>query len=346
MAPARTIDSFFSRTPASSTAAAKSKKRSIEPSITDESTKSKKAKATPKSKLKKSTNPTWTSPYFSSTAPTGSNAQRCIEKWNLLAPYDTRITEKEWEEYFEERIILEKTNTENTEEYKRVKSEELMQNTTRLLGEAREKLAQVILGSCLETSERIQIANTFKVSLYYLDLWGNEEDGGGEDEDGGRTSFSPRTVSSSTRLYSPFGLGTSVDFKYYYHNRWGRENERFSALVMCSRVISQCSKSKPFECAAQMGGRGAIGPPIDGSERLFNWSGRKSTGTTAANMAEFEDTLFACSGWLSPRLMFNLLCAGGTATLYQEDTTSHVSSARNKFKLYNDEKEDASAEED
>ncbi len=125
-----------------------------------------------------------------------------------------------------------------------------MQNTTRLLGEAREKLAQVILGSCLETSERIQIANTFKVSLYYLDLWGNEEDGygasifffpllhtmltylnsGGEDEDGGRTSFSPRTVSSSTRLYSPFGLGTSVDFKYYYHNRWGRENERFSAL--------------------------------------------------------------------------------------------------------------------
>lgn len=47
-----------------------------------------------------------------------------------------------------------------------------------------------------------------------------------------RKRFSPRTVKSETRLYSPFGIGTSVDFKYHYHNRWGRADEQFAAMGM------------------------------------------------------------------------------------------------------------------
>ncbi|CZR62820.1 uncharacterized protein PAC_12717 [Phialocephala subalpina] len=63
------------------------------------------------------------------------------------------------------------------------------------------------------------------------------------------------------------------------------------------------------------------------------------------NLVYLEDTLFACSGWLSLRLMFNLLLAGGTATLYPEGTIYHVDSSRNKFKLYDAEKEEIPAEE-
>ncbi|KAG4441853.1 hypothetical protein IFR05_002654 [Cadophora sp. M221] len=70
------------------------------------------------------------------------------------------------------------------------------------------------------------------------------------------------------------------------------------------------SGSTPLDCAAEMGGRGPIGPPTDDSVRLLNWSNGKTMGTTASDMSEFEDTL-------SPRLIFNLLYAGGTATIYQ-----------------------------
>lgn len=52
---------------------------------------------------------------------------------------------------------------------------------------------------------------------------------GGEDEDGGRTQFTPRTVACSTRLWSSLGLGTLVDFKYYFHHAYCA-NEKFAGL--------------------------------------------------------------------------------------------------------------------
>ncbi|KAH7311896.1 hypothetical protein BKA65DRAFT_600801 [Rhexocercosporidium sp. MPI-PUGE-AT-0058] len=299
MAP--TIDGFVKRGPSSSPASSStsnSKKRSRALSAAaDKPTTSKKSRAEPKPKLKKVTKPTWTSPRLSMEQPQGDNVQKCVAKWGLIAPFDARITEAQWELY---------------SEFKKISSEELMQNTDRLLADAREKLVKIIMGSCMDDSEKTKTAKTFRGSF------------GDDYEDGGRTSFSPRSVSSTTRLYSPFVLGTSVDFKYHYHNRMFRANEEFSALVMCRRDIRRCSKSMPLDCTAEMGGRGPIGPPTNDSVRLFNWSNGKTMGTTASNISEFENTLFACSNWLSPRLIFNLLCAGGTATIYQEEATSHV----------------------
>ncbi len=43
---------------------------------------------------------------MSDEQPTGVWAQKCIKKWNLLAPYDTDITETQWEAYYNERIAL------------------------------------------------------------------------------------------------------------------------------------------------------------------------------------------------------------------------------------------------
>lgn len=181
MAP--TIDSFFARLPVSSPASSTtltSRKRSREPSAAaDKISKTKKAKTEPKSKLKKSTTPTWTRPAYSLEEPTGENAQKCIQKWGLIAPFDSGITETQWEQYFEERSAVEKTNTKGTADFKKISSEELMQNTDRLLADAREKLVKVIMGSCLDDAEKIKIADAFKESLYYLSLWGNEEDGYG-----------------------------------------------------------------------------------------------------------------------------------------------------------------------
>jgi hypothetical protein len=42
-------------------------------------------------------------------------------------------------------------------------------------------------------------------------------------------------------------------------------------LVMHSREVLLCDASNPFECTAEMTGRGMIGPPAEECVRLFNW---------------------------------------------------------------------------
>jgi hypothetical protein len=128
-----------------------------------------------------------------------------------------------------------------------------MQKTERLLPEAGARLAKVTMGSCMDDDEKKRIAETFRGSLYYLELWGCEEDGqvivydihpatstdqtpGRLDKSNTRTNFMPRTVSAKTRLYSPFGIRSSVDFNYYYFDHHFRENQQFHA---CGRHSNQ-----------------------------------------------------------------------------------------------------------
>jgi hypothetical protein len=99
--------------------------------------------------------------------------------------------------------------------------------------------------------EKNKIAKTFRGSLYYLDLWGCEEDGqvivydihpatlsnqtpGRLDTSDTQTDLMPRTASAKTRLYSPLGIGSSVDFNYYYFNYYFCENQQFNACGMHS----------------------------------------------------------------------------------------------------------------
>lgn len=171
MAP--TIDTFFLRSSASppdSAPPARSRKRA---STASQPAASKKTTTARTPKLKKLTEPKWED--YSMEAPTTPNAQKCIEKWGLLAPFDPKITEKQWSSYFEERSAVEKRNISGTEEYKALKWEELMQRPDRLLKEARRRLVGNVLGSCAE--KRPDIVKTIEGSLYYLSLWGCEEDG-------------------------------------------------------------------------------------------------------------------------------------------------------------------------
>jgi len=69
-------------------------------------------------------------------------------------------------------------NTTGDKKWKKIESEELMQKTDKLLKEAGDRLAAAIMASTgLEEGLKTKIAEGLRRSVYYLDLWGNEEDG-------------------------------------------------------------------------------------------------------------------------------------------------------------------------
>ncbi|KAH7345413.1 hypothetical protein B0J17DRAFT_624578 [Rhizoctonia solani] len=91
-----------------------------------------KKKAATGPKLKKSKAPKWDEPEFSNEKPTGEWARKCVDRWCLLPPYNTSISEKRWEDYYKIEgcgII------------------ELYQNTWEILRKASNDLAAILLGT-------------------------------------------------------------------------------------------------------------------------------------------------------------------------------------------------------
>lgn len=120
-------------------------------------------------------------------------------------------------------------------------SEELGQDTFKILRAASANVAAVIYGSSLAEADRIRVARTLRGSLYFTSLWGNDEEGGGDN---------PRTVNVTSRLYSPFGLGTSLDLSYNFHWRQFRAGERFSDFGMHAH-LSDTSCSMLMHCLSR-----------------------------------------------------------------------------------------------
>ncbi|KAE9397371.1 hypothetical protein BT96DRAFT_921563 [Gymnopus androsaceus JB14] len=273
----------------------------------------------------------------------GEWAQKCIERWCLLPPYDTRIPEKNWKKYYQERTALDAVNTVDSTASKPIVSEELDQDTFKILRRASANVAKVIYGAVSEEdSESTTIARTIRGSLYYTGLWGNDEEGGGNN---------PRTVNSKTRLYSPFGLGTSLDIVYDYHYRCFRANERWSTLYVCARHSDECNTKEPLKSIAVFKDDRGRQKPEEGTVKVINMvrsfpclfsvhlNGSKITGTTAKNLEEFEETLFGGSGWLSPLKIFQLVAYAGTVGHYHEALGGSLlnKGGLEKFKLFKDE---------
>ena len=63
------------------------------------------------------------------------------------------------------------------------------------------------------------------------------------------------------------------------------------------------------------------------------------SGTSAKNLNEFEEALFDCSGWLSPRKLYDLLAAAGTVGHYHEALGRDIleKAGRGKFKMFQGE---------
>ncbi|KAJ7749043.1 hypothetical protein DFH07DRAFT_559280 [Mycena maculata] len=166
-------------------------------------------------------------------------------------------------------------------------------------------------------------------SLYFLELWGSDEEGGGDN---------PRTINAKSRLYSPYGLGGSVEFSYDYHYRQFRANERFSTFVAMTRGIGECNPKDPAYCSTTEKNKNGRRKPSEGSIKIFDMNGAKISGTTAKNYEDIEESLFGSTGWLSPLKLFHLACAAGTVMLYHENNAGTVAKAGlDKFKFFQGE---------
>jgi hypothetical protein len=62
---------------------------------------------------------------------------------------------------------------------------------------------------------------------------------------------SPRNVTARTRLYSPFGLGSAVDFSYHYLYRAGMfDTDQNVEFIARARPIGEVDAKKPLDCGA------------------------------------------------------------------------------------------------
>ncbi|KAF8593901.1 hypothetical protein BDV93DRAFT_529616, partial [Ceratobasidium sp. AG-I] len=260
------------------------------------------------------TAPDWTQkPEWSQNKPTKKWARRCVDRWHLLPPYDTQITEKQWESYYEERYALDKVNTIDSDESEVITPEELEQNTWKILRSSAGDVAATVFGSSLDDEERKKkIARTLLGSLYFIELAGSNEEAGGEPD--------PRNLDAETRLYSPFGIGTSIDFHYDYHFRLrhAMAHERNSGLSAVARTIDDCSAETPLKCAAVADPDDEVIEQSAAAFVLFERTDKHSEITSEEAIRTFEEPFFGCTGWLSSMKLADLLLAAGTVTHYNE----------------------------
>ncbi|KAF8597790.1 hypothetical protein BDV93DRAFT_527188 [Ceratobasidium sp. AG-I] len=280
-------------------------------------------------RLKKSATPNWEeNPEWSQESPRGEWGKKCVERWCLLPPYDTSIEEEQWRIYYRERSALDKVNSLGAIESEVIECEVLDKDTWRVLRRAAENVAAAIMGSSLDDSERKKrIAYTLMGSLYFTSLEGSSE-----------CDCSTREVNIKTRLYSPFGIGTSIDSYYSYHYRVRLFGvERLTTLSMKSKTIDECNAEKPRVCSAYQIIHGFLEDGAPGAVTVFDRFGDGSKGTTAANLRRFEKPLFGCEGWLSPRKLTDLLFAAATVLHYDEPDDETAKTALERFRFFRGE---------
>ncbi|CUA70515.1 mitochondrial protein [Rhizoctonia solani] len=284
-------------------------------------------------------NPEWTQ-----EKPTGEWAAKCVDRWCLLAPYNTTITEEQWKAYYEERSALDRINTMDSDESAAIEGESLDESTWKVLRKAVEHIASAILASALDDVRRKKsIARTLLGSLYFMSVDGSSE---------GLSAPEPRNLDTTTRLYSPFGLGTSIDFHYNYHYRMrSYEDERDAMLNAAGREIGECDPDSPTKCAAEpelpedSEGEGEGPIQVDNLKACTLFSGVQdmidgwsTMYITEESVKSFEEPLFGTNGWISPRKLVDILMAAGTALFHGEVDTEAGEHLQHEFDYYQGEK--------
>ncbi|KAF9265898.1 hypothetical protein L218DRAFT_986074 [Marasmius fiardii PR-910] len=214
--------------------------------------------------------------------------------------------------------------------HRRVKIYRVERFRHRHVRNACKSVSQVVYGAVGEEEDRVSIARTLRGSLYYLSLRIHCPDPGD----------SPlRTVNAKTRLYSPHGLGTSVDLVWSYHYRARMMfSERSADLWAKTRAISDCNSAKPRTSLA------VVGEPMvngfkarTGTVKLIRMMDSKDV--TAAQLGGLERCRFGGEGWLSPRKIFEVIAYAGTVGHYEEELRRQLlkKPGLDKFKFFNDE---------
>ncbi|KAK4699923.1 hypothetical protein P7C70_g6329, partial [Phenoliferia sp. Uapishka_3] len=277
---------------------------------------------------KKESTPVWKweakNPTWSSTPPAGPHGKACVEKYCLLAPFDTSITEAQWAAYAMERAEVDAFNTTNNAKGVRLPTLDAQElscdhhNAFRKLSAASAGLAREIMGSALDATEKKMLSRTLRGSLYTLGLEGQEDEGG------------PRTVETKGRLYGPHGLGKSIDFTYYFHDRM------FAAAY--PRDITNCGVGRGVDCWTTERNSNYQDKDRVGTIKVMNCHANKSDnlvakGTTLANLQKLETIILGRSGVMSQKKIFDTLLATGHVGIWGEDIAADRTAVATKYTL-------------
>ncbi|KAF8707418.1 hypothetical protein RHS03_04409, partial [Rhizoctonia solani] len=254
----------------------------------------------PASKLEKGTAPNCNeNPAWTREKPAGEWAIKCIDKWR-------------------QRPTLDKINTMDTLESVAIEGESLDENMWKVLRKAAEQVAGTILSSSLDDAERKKsIGRTLLGSLYLMSVDGSSE---------GLGAPEPCKLDTETRLYLPFGLGTSVDFHYNYHYRMCMyDDKRNSILNAETREINECNPNKPTKCT---------------TEPEFPGKGKNDAEAEpiVENVKGFGEPLVVTKGWISSRKLVDMIVAAGAALLHGEIDIEAAAHLQHEFDYYQGEK--------
>ncbi|KAF8761811.1 hypothetical protein RHS01_01218 [Rhizoctonia solani] len=111
----------------------------------------------------------------------------------------------------------------------------------------------------------------------------------------------PCKLDTETRLYSPFGLGTSVDFHYNYHYRMCLYDDKRNSILNI----------------------------IDGWSTMY---------ITEENVKGFGEPLVVTKGWISSRKLVDMIVAAGAALLHGEIDIEAAAHLQHEFDYYQGEK--------
>ncbi|CAE6405963.1 unnamed protein product [Rhizoctonia solani] len=292
-----------------------------------------KKKPVARGKKGKAVAPKWTAdtrPGWSDNKPTGEWGRKCVEAWCLLAPYDSTITEEQWKNYYDERSVLDRVNTLRGGHSSAIESEDLGQPTWGILRESGDVVAAAIMGSAQlqDMDRKKRITHVLFGSLYLIRLDGTDE-GNGPPE--------PRHIDVYSRLYSPFGIGKSVDFHYTYHYRRRferQDDERFASLTARLRTIADCGAAPLTQSEDDEESPGPADAYVIFDSQEDGEGGLNTQFINEVTLKQFEKLLFGTEGWLSPRKVIDILLAGGSVLQYHESDTEAAVSLLNKFQYF------------
>ncbi|KAG9120555.1 hypothetical protein FRC07_003906 [Ceratobasidium sp. 392] len=263
----------------------------------------------------KSRPPKWDKLEYSNETPTGEWSKKSLiyETIAFCPPTTLRSVKLNGRlTICKERFALDQVNSIGSDESRIIEAKELCTDVWDFLRCASRDIASEIYGSVLDDGLQIQIGKTMLGSLYFTELSGCDGDSG-----------SARDVTTMSRLYSPLGLGTSIDLWYSYYVRMdiSSSDERIGSLDVRANTINDCDPKRPRKCRAVELTPGSIQKKAPDALSVFYRSESSSSGTIEANIKSFERPLFGCERWLSPRQLFNILLAAAGVMYFNEDDT-------------------------
>lgn len=194
--------------------------------------------------------------------------KRSVERWNLIAPFDPNVTEREWEKYYKERAALDwytlviglsKKRWRGasqyppwTEDFPRPKMSNIFEITfgtvkhgnilSKIEMNSMRKAIKSVVDDCPELLHRglkkgEDLGEKMASGLYFLKAKSEAT----LDE----VNVVELDFVVSTRLYSPFGLGTSIDFELCWEKEIDPNAARRASSQMAIRSASSCRPKKP-----------------------------------------------------------------------------------------------------